>query len=202
MSNFIIGLTGGIGSGKTTIANMFAEFGIDLIDADIIARQVVAKNSPALNAIAQHFGTSILLNDGMLDRAKLRTEIFADEQKKQWLNQLLHPLIRQHILAKIDTATSQYCLLVAPLLIENKLNEYVNRVLVIDVSESCQIERTTLRDSNNAQQVQNIINSQLARAKRLAVADDVIDNNTNDLQQVQQQVKLLHQQYLKLSATC
>ncbi|PCI62960.1 MAG: dephospho-CoA kinase [Gammaproteobacteria bacterium] len=202
MSNFIIGLTGGIGSGKTTIANMFAEFGIDLIDADIIARQVVAKNSPALDAIKEHFGTSIILNDGMLNRTKLRAEIFADEQKKQWLNQLLHPLIRQHILAEIDTSTSQYCLLVAPLLIENNLTAYVNRILVIDVSESCQIARTTLRDSNNAQQVQNIINSQLSRTKRLAVADDVIDNNTSNLQQVQQQVKLLHQQYLKLSATC
>ena len=116
-----IGLTGGIGSGKTTIANMFADLGIDIIDADIVAREVVEPNSPALAHISAHFGPEFIQADGYLDRTRLRSHIFSHEQDKRWLNNLLHPLIRASILAKIQQSESAYCLLVAPLLIENNL---------------------------------------------------------------------------------
>jgi dephospho-CoA kinase len=122
VSQIIIGLTGGIGSGKTTIANMFATLGIDIIDADIIAREVVQPNSPALGQIKQHFGDKVIFADGNLNRALLREKIFSCNHEKKWLNDLLHPLIRQSITSQLEQATSPYCLLVAPLLIENKLN--------------------------------------------------------------------------------
>ncbi|MGJ8692449.1 MAG: dephospho-CoA kinase [Thalassotalea sp.] len=199
MSDYIIGLTGGIGSGKTTVANMFIALGIEVIDADIVAREVVAPGTPALSKIQQHFGDVIVSAEGHLNRTKLRTIIFQDDAEKTWLNNLLHPLIRVTITNQLATATSQYCILAAPLLLENKLNYLVNRVLVIDVDEQTQITRTMTRDNNNAALVKNIINSQISRADRLAQADDVIDNQKQSLAQVQQQVLTLHQEYLALS---
>lgn len=199
MSKFVVGLTGGIGSGKTTIANMFAEYGVDLIDADIIARQVVAPNSAALSQISTHFGRSYLLADGNLNRSKLRNTVFADNNAKQWLNNLLHPLIRIALLEQIKKAKSYYCLLIAPLLIENNLTQYTDRVLVIDVSELTQINRTIQRDNIDKTQVKNIINSQITRDKRLLAADDVIDNNGPDLTLIAKQVKQLHQYYCRLN---
>jgi len=199
MSTFIVGLTGGIGSGKTTVANMFAELAVDLIDADIVARQVVTPGSSAIKQIQQHFGDNFLHQDGNLNRQRLRTEIFADPEKKGWLNHLLHPLIRTKIRNDLQLASSPYCLLIAPLLIENKLTHYVNRTLVIDVDESCQLSRTMSRDGNSEQQVKNIMLSQISRHNRLAAADDIINNNTDDLEQVRTQVAQLHQIYLGLS---
>ncbi|MGL4899407.1 MAG: dephospho-CoA kinase, partial [Shewanella sp.] len=132
MSKFVVGLTGGIGSGKTTVANLFAELGITLVDADIVAREVVAKGSAGLNAIVAHFGSQILTPEGELDRGKLRQRIFSHDEERLWLNQLLHPMIRQTMLTQVNQATSPYVIMVVPLLFENGLDSLVNRVLVVD----------------------------------------------------------------------
>ena len=188
MAKFIVGLTGGIGCGKTTVANMFADLGIDVIDADLIARQVVEPNSLALTAIAKHFGGEYINQKGELNRALLRTKIFSHQGNKLWLNNLLHPLIRQEVVLAIAASQSAYCLLVAPLLLENKLDQLVNTVLVIDTSEALQLSRTLARDTSTKSEIQVIINSQLSIEARRAAADYIIDNNDTDLHSVQQQV--------------
>ncbi|AZQ85709.1 dephospho-CoA kinase [Colwellia sp. Arc7-635] len=198
MSQFIVGLTGGIGSGKTTVTNIFAELGIDIIDADIAARIVVEPGSEALVAIAQYFGTEYIDSTGQLDRAKLRSRIFSTPEDKSWLNSLLHPLIRQEILAQIARSTSCYCILVAPLLLENNLQTLVNRVLVVDIEEQSQIERTVARDPSSPEEVARIIASQLPRTERLSFADDIINNQNVTLEQVRQQVTDLDTRYKTL----
>lgn len=201
MANYIVGLTGGIGSGKTTVSTMFAEKGITIVDADIVAREVVEPNCQALINIAQHFGDEILLANGQLNRSLLRSKVFADEHEKQWLNNLLHPLIRARILAQLSANAGDYCILSAPLLFENNLQQFVNRKLVIDVSVATQLARTCLRDKSNESEVMAIIDSQIARDKRLLLADDVIDNETSDLASVQAQVDQLDHQYKMLSTS-
>lgn len=194
----VIGLTGGIGSGKTTVANVFAEYGIDLIDADIIARDVVAIGSRGLSRIIEKFGNSILLADGNLDRSQLRTVIFSDPQHKDWLNQLLHPLIREQMLADIDRATSPYCLLIIPLMVENNLQTLTDRLLVVDVDQQTQIMRTQQRDNVSLEQIKSILTAQASRQQRLDAADDIICNN-GDNQALLTQVAQLHQHYLALA---
>lgn len=195
---FVIGLTGGIASGKTTVANVFHDqFGIDIVDADIIAREVVEPESAGLKQIALRYGASILLNDGTLNRGQLRDIIFADPSEKQWLDALLHPMIRQRMLEQLDNTTTPYALLVIPLMTENNLQTLADRVLVIDVDENSQIERTMRRDGLSNQQAQAIVNSQATRAQRLAIADDVIKNNTKN-QQLLYQITELHQKYLEM----
>jgi len=191
MAKFIVGLTGGIGCGKTTVANMFADLGVDVIDADLIARQVVEPNSPALKAIAEHFGGEYINQKGELNRALLRTKIFSHQDNKLWLNNLLHPLIRQQIVLAIAASPSAYCLLVAPLLLENKLDKLVNTLVVIDTSEELQLARTLARDTSTKDEVQAIINSQLSREARRDAADYIIDNSATDLHSVHQQVMTL-----------
>jgi dephospho-CoA kinase len=200
MSDFIVGLTGGIGSGKTTIANLFAEHNITIVDADIVARDVVEVGSPALAKIAQHFGADFIQHDGQLDRALLRKQIFSNDTDKLWLNNLLHPIIREQLIEKMKAAQSIYCILVAPLLIENNLTTLVNRVLVIDVSESTQINRTTKRDNNSVEQVQAIIASQASRIIKQNHADDLLSNDNNSLASLKNTVGKLHQHYLNLAA--
>lgn len=199
MSTVIIGLTGGIGSGKTTVTHCFEQLGINIIDADIIAREVVAINSPALTAIAKHFGDDYIQADGQLNRSLLRARIFSHEADKQWLNKLLHPLIRAELIRQTTQASSPYCLLVAPLLIENKLLSLVDRVLVVDVSEATQITRTIQRDNTPLAQVQAILASQITRTKRLAAADDVINNDDISLAALKDLVLLLDKKYLALT---
>ena len=194
----IVGITGGIGSGKTAVTNEFAKLGIDVIDADIAARTVVAKGSTGLEQIKQHFGENIVLEDGSLNRAKLREIIFKDADAKKWLEQLTHPLIREEILRGLQNSTSPYSILVSPLLIESGQHELVNRVLVVDVPVELQLKRTCERDNNPQAQVEAIIASQLDRDKRLSFADDVIINNQT-LEHLQLQVAQLNQQYLRLS---
>jgi dephospho-CoA kinase len=196
MSEFIIGLTGGIGSGKTTVSNMFANLDVDIIDADIVAREVVEPGSAALSAIVNHFGAEYINAQQQLDRVKLRTRVFSHPQDKQWLNGLLHPLIRQEMLSQLASAQSNYCILVAPLLLENGLNELVSRVLVVDIDEANQVTRTLARDPSSKEEIQRIIASQISRNERLNFADDVIDNQNFTIEKVQQQVQALHQQYL------
>ncbi|GDY26551.1 dephospho-CoA kinase [Agarivorans sp. Toyoura001] len=194
----IIGLTGGIASGKSQVSHCFEELGITVVDADIVAREVVNIGQPALAQIAKYFGQTILLENGELNRAKLRQEIFANEEKKNWLNQLVHPLIREAMLTQLNQAQGPYKILVAPLLLENQLNKLVDRVLVVDASTNVQIERTMARDSVSAKQAQQIIDAQMKREAKLAAADDIIENNA-DLPTLQLKVKALHQFYLDLS---
>ncbi|NRA62618.1 MAG: dephospho-CoA kinase [Psychrobium sp.] len=194
---FIIGLTGGIASGKTTVANLFGALGVDIVDADIVAREVVAKGSPALAQISQHFGPDVLDEHGLLNRARLREIIFSDVTAKQWLNDLMHPLIRQSMIEQLAQCTSDYCLLVAPLLIENNMQSLVQRILVVDVTNDTQISRTIARDGSDLKQVKMIIAAQVDRKTRLSVADDVI-NNDEKLDRLTSDVKKLHYRYLEM----
>lgn len=198
MANFIVGLTGGIGSGKTTVANLFAEQGIVLVDADIIAREVVAKGSDGLRQIGDKFGPQMLTPEGHLNRAALREQIFHHPQDREWLNALLHPMIRTRMLQQIAAASSPYVIMVVPLLFENDLDKLVHRTLVVDISPKLQLQRTIERDKVSKEQVQNIINSQSDRQTRLDKADDVIDNQ-GDVTALQSQVLALHNKYLQLA---
>jgi dephospho-CoA kinase len=194
MSGYIVGLTGGIGSGKTTVADLFHELGVQSVDADLVAREVVLPGEPALDAIVSHFGNGILQHNGQLDRAALRARIFADAAEKQWLNQLLHPLIRQRLLLQLQDCSSAYALLIAPLLLENQLQTYTDRVLVVDVPAELQLSRTMLRDQVAKEQVQSILNSQISRPERLRLADDVL-LNTVPVSQLKPQIQQLHASY-------
>jgi dephospho-CoA kinase len=198
VSDYVVGISGGIGSGKTTVTDLFAKYGIEVIDADVIAREVVEPETPALKAIIHKFGESVLDPSGSLDRAKLRNLVFEDVEVKNWLNKLLHPAIRQQMLLQTQQAKSAYCLLSVPLLVENKLNEQVDRVVIVDVDEQTQLQRTLLRDKTNAPQIRAIMNAQATRQQRLAVADDIIDNN-GKADDLAKQVAHLHQHYLQLA---
>ncbi|HAS6195916.1 TPA: dephospho-CoA kinase [Vibrio vulnificus] len=195
----VIGLTGGIASGKTTVANLFQQhFAIDIVDADIVARQVVAPGSAGLAAIVDHFGADILTCEDELDRGQLRQRIFAHAEEKQWLNALLHPMIRRKMIEDLEQVSSPYALLVVPLLVENQLQTLCDRVLVVDVEEKTQLQRTMDRDSVDEQQVRAILKAQASRHERLALADDVIKNESKD-QDLLQQITDLHQKYLAMS---
>ncbi|ENM5840318.1 dephospho-CoA kinase [Vibrio mimicus] len=197
--SFVVALTGGIASGKTTVANLFHEhFGIDLVDADVIAREVVEPGTDGLKAITAHFGQTILNQDGSLNRAALRERIFAEPEQKTWINQLLHPMIRQRMQQALAQTTSPYTLLIVPLLVENQLQNMADRVLVVDVEESIQIERTIARDNVSIEQAQAILAAQATRAQRLAIADDVLKNDAKN-QKLLPQITLLHQKYLAMS---
>ncbi|HGH6025415.1 TPA: dephospho-CoA kinase [Vibrio mimicus] len=197
--SFVVALTGGIASGKTTVANLFHEhFGIDLVDADVISREVVEPGTDGLKAITAHFGQTILHPDGSLNRAALRERIFANPDEKTWLNQLLHPMIRQRMQQALAQTTSPYTLLIVPLLVENQLQNMADRVLVVDVEESIQIERTIARDNVSIEQAQAILAAQATRAQRLAIADDVLKNDAKN-QKLLPQITLLHQKYLAMS---
>lgn len=196
--SWVLGLTGGIAVGKTQVANYFAELGAHLIDADVIARDLVAPNTPGLNAITEHFGTQVLL-DGQLDRAALRRIIFVDNSAKTWLEHLLHPLIQSAIEAEIrKPCPAAYCILVAPLLFENGLHKLANRTLVVDASEAQQLSRSAERDGSDVATLKAIIQAQMPRAQRLALADDCLDNS-GPWPQTQQAIAHLHQHYLTLA---
>lgn len=195
---FVVGVTGGIGSGKTAATDAFSTLGIVIVDADIASRKVVEPGSDALRKIAEHFGAQILRNDGSLDRAALRHIIFANTAEKTWLEQLLHPLIATEVQHQLQAATSPYVVFVSPLLIESRQSDFCDRVLVIDAPEEVQLQRTMQRDNNNAEQVQRIIASQATRAYRLQHADDVIAN-TGSFEHLTQQVAQLHARYSQLA---
>lgn len=197
---YVVAITGGIGSGKTTVANQFAELGIDVVDADVIAREVVEPGTPALAAIAAHFGSAVITPDGQLDRRRLRERVFTDPQAKGWLNALLHPLIRTEMQHQCAAARSPYCLLVVPLLVENRLTALANRVLVIDVDEATQIERTCRRDGVSREQAQAILAAQASRADRLAAADDVLDNQNGTPEAIKSRILALHETYLAFAS--
>lgn len=197
---YVVAITGGIGSGKTTVANQFAELGIEVVDADVIAREVVEPGTPALAAIATHFGPEVITPDGQLDRRRLRERVFTDPQAKGWLNALLHPLIRTEMQRQCAATRSPYCLLVVPLLVENRLTALANRVLVIDVDEATQIERTCRRDGVSHEEAQAIVAAQASRAERLAAADDVLDNQNGTPEAIKSRILALHETYLAFAS--
>jgi dephospho-CoA kinase len=192
---FILGITGGIGSGKTTATTLFENLGIQVIDADIIAKEVVQIGSPSLHAIAEHFGNTILLPSGDLDRAALRECIFKDAQEKKWLEQLLHPVIKLAIKTQLQAVTSPYGILSSPLLFETQQDHLVSRTLVIDCSEQHQQQRAIQRDDVSLEQVNAIMASQLPRKERNNKADDIITNNDN-IQHLEKAVHHYHTQLL------
>ena len=193
----IIGLTGGIGSGKSAAATAFAKLGITIIDADIAARRVVEPGQPALNEIIQHFGIDVLLEDKTLDRQKLRTLVFSNNENRLWLNKLLHPLIRLWMEEQVSVAKSSYVIQVIPLLFESKLESQVDRVLVIDVPIETQVNRVIKRDNSNQNEIEKIIQQQTSRQHRLDKTDDIILNDST-LAELEQDVLKMHNKYLKL----
>jgi dephospho-CoA kinase len=198
MNHFIVGLTGGIGSGKTAVSDRFAKLGIGIIDADIIAREVVEPGTEALHAITEHFGTQLLTSDGQLDRTQLRKTIFLDIAAKKWLESLLHPLIGNEIVRQLGEVKSSYALFVSPLMVESQQKLLCHHLVVVDVPNEVQIERTMQRDANDRDQVERIIGSQADRQTRLAAANDVIDN-TCGFEQLDLRVSELHQQFLTIA---
>lgn len=196
--SLIIGLTGGIGSGKSTVANEFKEFGIQVVDADKVAREIVEPGKAALNEISSYFGSEVINSNGALDRSKLRTIVFQSESKKKWLNALLHPLIRDNMLSQIAESKSDYVILEAPLLFENNLTQYTQYNLVVDVTENLQVERAMQRDGNTELQIKAIMGAQISRQLRLQQADYIIDNNSSNFILLKQKVKELHTEFLSL----
>jgi dephospho-CoA kinase len=199
MSQWIVGLTGGIGSGKSAVSERFASLGIRVVDADVASRVVVEPGRPALAAIALHFGADILTADGALDRAALRSKVFADEAERKWLERLLHPRINEYIASELARAESPYAMLAHPLLVETGQTRICDRVLVVDVPESVQVARTMARDKNSEAQVRAIMAAQASREQRLAAADDVIVNDAG-LEHLDAEVARLHGLYLELAA--
>lgn len=196
MKPWVLGLTGGIGSGKTAAADHFASLGVHVVDADRAARWVVEPGRPALQQIVEHYGDGVL-REGALDRAVLRERIFKDPNERVWLEQLLHPLIRAEVAAHLARAESPYAIMVSPLLVESGLHRQVDRVLVVDVPEALQIERTVGRDRTSEEQVRAILEAQSSREERLRHADDVLLND-RDLNWLQAEVEHLHHFYLTL----
>ncbi|WP_223515611.1 dephospho-CoA kinase [Pseudomonas sp. GL-B-19] len=194
---WILGLTGGIGSGKSAAAQHFIDMGIHVVDADHAARWVVEPGRPALTAIAEHFGPGVLQADGQLDRAALRALIFEVPEERRWLEGLLHPLIGEEIAHNLAKAQSPYAILVSPLLIESGQTAMTQRVLVIDAPQQLQIERTLQRDQTTEQQVQAILKVQTSRQDRVSHADDVVVND-RDLAWLHSEVERLHHFYLTL----
>ena len=195
---FKVGLTGGIGSGKSTIAARFRDLGVVTVDADEVARQVVEPGTGALARIVAHFGREVLLPDKRLDRAALRQLVFADTRERQWLEALLHPLIRQEIVRQLGEARSPYAILVSPLLVESGQHRLVDRVLVVHVPPEVQIERTMQRDGNSREQVARIMAAQMSAEDRMAAADDIIDNS-GAVESIVREVERLHRKYLSLA---
>ncbi|MEE4812145.1 dephospho-CoA kinase [Pseudomonas alliivorans] len=194
---WILGLTGGIGSGKSAAAQCFIDLGIQTVDADHAARWVVEPGQPALEQIVEHFGTGVLQASGELDRGALRKLIFEQPEERRWLESLLHPLINQEISRYLAGATSPYAILVSPLLIESGQYRTVQRLLVIDAPQALQIERTMLRDRSSQEQVQAILKAQVQREERLRHADDVLVNDQNTAW-LKSEVERLHHFYLTL----
>lgn len=195
---FVVGVTGGIGSGKSTVTRLFADLGVLVVDADQSARAVVAPGSTALIAIQSHFGNTVIQADGALNRSALRQIVFDQEIERRWLERLLHPLIRDHIQFELAKALSSYAILESPLLFESKQRQLTQRVLVVDASEQTQIRRAMKRDGSDEAQIRAIIAAQMTREERLQLADDMISND-EDGGDLSPSVNALHQTYLKLA---
>lgn len=188
---FVLGVTGGIGSGKSAATEIFSSLGIKIVDADVLSRVPVQKGEAGLLEIENRYGKELLLATGELDRKKLREIIFEKEEEKNWLENLLHPLIAKLIVQELKSSNSIYTVLSSPLLFETKQSSYCDEVLVIDVSEETQVSRTKLRDDVPAEQVKTIILSQINRSERIRLATHIIQNE-NSLEDLEKSVKELH----------
>lgn len=193
----IIGITGGIGSGKSAVTQRFEQHGITVVDADLAARVIVEPGKPALQAITEHFGDDILLDNGALNRAALRSRVFSDEDQRRWLEQLTHPLIGQEILDQLEASRSPYTILSSPLLLETSQKGLANCVVVVDVPEEVQLQRAMQRDDNDEAQIRRIMAVQMARADKVERADIVIDNS-GSLADLDRRVEELHREFLRL----
>ena len=193
----IVGLTGGIGSGKSAAACVFKNEGINVIDADNLAKEVVAKDTPGFIKVVEYFGSEIIAADGSLDRAKLRKEVFGSNEKRIVLESITHPLVREKMSEKILASQSPYSIIEVPLIFETKSMSSYDRILVIDCESKLQLERAILRDNNSGDAIQNIINSQCSREERLSIANDVISNN-DSLKNLQMRSLAMHHFYLGL----
>ena len=193
----IIGLTGGIGSGKSVASDKFKSLGIVVVDADVASRTVVEPGKPALKEIQDHFGSGIITTEGKLDRNKLREIIATDAEERKWLESVLHPKIGEQITKEISESTSVYTLFVAPLLLETNSQEMCSRVVVVDVPKDVQIQRTAKRDKVSSNQVEQMVAAQMKREKRLEKADDVLLNN-GTIEDLEKQVEELHKKYIQM----
>jgi dephospho-CoA kinase len=191
-----IGLTGGVASGKSTVAEMFAELGVPVVDTDVIAREVVEPGTPALDEIRETFGDEVIAADGSLDRTAMRGIVFADDAAREALEAIVHPRIRAETIAQATAAGGEYQLIVVPLLVESPLRSFVDRVLVVDCSEETQVRRLLQRDAGSEDQARRMLAAQASREARLAIADDVIGNE-GDLGDTRRQVRQLHENYLE-----
>lgn len=195
---FRIGLTGGIASGKTTVANLFAALGVPIVDTDMLSREVVAPGTPLLRQITAHFGMQVLASDGGLNRQELRARIFADPAERNWLEALLHPAIRALTDERCDAAGGPYVIVAIPLLVETSGEARFDRVLVVDCEPAMQLARLTARDGISREEAQRMLAAQASREARLAAADDVIHND-GDIARLRDQVEKLHRQYVTAS---
>jgi dephospho-CoA kinase len=198
--SYRVALTGGIASGKSTVAGMFAALGVPVIDTDLIAREVVEPGRPALASVVDAFGPEVLALDGSLDRRRLRDRVFADSGQRRRLEAILHPAIRVEMERQSQAAGGAYQLLVIPLLAEGGRRDHVDRVLLVDAPESAQLERLMRRDGSTREQAEAALRAQASRAQRRAIADDVLDN-TGDPAALRAQVAALHERYLALATS-
>ena len=195
---FIVGLTGGIGSGKSTVAKYFIEKNIVVVNTDHLSRKVVSLGTPALSQIKERFGAGIIEVNGHLNRRKLREIVFSDNNKRVWLERLLHPLINEALIEKVKSANSDYVVVESPLLLETDQHKIVHRILVVDVSEQTQIDRASARDGGSTASIKAIIATQLSRTARLKKADDIIDNELH-IDSLHDRLDVLHLNYTKLA---
>ena len=194
----IVGLTGGIGSGKSAAANFFQNEGITVIDADDLSREVIEQDTPGFEKIVDCFGSAIIDSDGSINRAFLRQEVFDDEKKKKLLESIIHPLVRDLMIEKIAASQSPYSIIMVPLIFETNSMSNYNRILVIDCDPIVQLERAMLRDKNSKIQIQKIIDSQCSREERISIANDIIPNN-DSLENLKIRAIAMHKFYLGLS---
>lgn len=194
----VVGLTGGIASGKTTVANWLAAFGVPVIDADVLAHELVLSGKPAFTEVVAAFGEQMINDQGELDRARMRALVFSHPEKRKQLEAILHPRIRHEMRRRIRALAAPYCVLSVPLLLESGQQDLVDRVLVIDVPPPLQVARAQQRDGTDRATIDGILNAQADRAARRAAADDIIDNSS-DLAELRAQVMMVHIRYLELA---
>ena len=196
----VIGLTGGIGSGKSAVCHLFEKLGVPIVDADVISHELTQPDQPAVQKIIDEFGSDVLDASGALDRAKLRQIVFSDPKKRFELESILHPLVLVEIHTRIQAMDSPYCIVCIPLLLETEMTENIDRILVVDSPEALQISRTQARDNLSPDEIKQIMSAQASRAERLKAANDVIINDS-DMANLEKQVTVLHKTYLEISAS-
>jgi len=194
----IVGLTGGIGSGKSAAANFFQNEGITVIDADGLSREVIEEGTPGFASIVEYFGSKIIDSDGSINREHLRKEVFDDDKKKKLLESIIHPLVRELMVKKIAASKSPYSIVMVPLIFETNSMSNYNRILVIDCDPKLQLDRAMLRDNNSKSQIQKIMDSQCSREERISIANDIIPNN-DSLENLKIRSIAMHKFYLGLS---